>query len=91
MATNQSKDITTNQMTFDSVITQTHQIFVHLIAGLISRREALLLKLSQLREDYTAKETARRAAIEEIEKVQQHMQLLSLKVSLSIHQQASDA
>ena len=83
-----------NQMAqFDFVVTQIHQTFDPLIEELIARRDALLLKLSQLREDYTSKETTRRTAIEEIEKAQQHMQLLSMKVNINlpIHKQASDA
>ena len=92
MATNLPTNAPTNPMTqFDTVATQIHQTFDPLIAQLIARRDALLLKLSQLRQDYTDKETTRRAAIEELEKTQQQMMQMSLKVNINlpIHQQAT--
>ena len=94
MATNIPTIVPTNPMAqFDSVATRIHQIFDPLIAQLIARRDALLLELSQLREDYRSQETTRRAAIQEIETAQQQMQMLSLKVNIGIpvHQQAADA
>ena len=94
MATNIPTIVPTNPMAqFDSVATRIHQIFDPLIAQLIARRDALLLELSQLREDYSNKETTRRTAIQEIETAQRQMQLLSLKVNIGIrvHQQAADA
>ena len=94
MATNIPTIVPTNPMAqFDSVATRIHQIFEPLIAQLIARRDALLLELSQLREDYSNKEATRRAAIQEIETAQQQMQLLSLKVNINtpVHQQAADA
>ena len=94
MATNIPTIAPTNLMAhFDSVATRIHQIFDPLIAQLIARRDALLLELSQLREDYSNKEATRRAAIQEIETAQQQMQLLSLKVNINtpVHQQAADA
>ena len=94
MATNIPTIVPTNPMAqFDSVATRIHQTFDPLIAQLIARRDALLLELSQLREDYSNKETTRRAAIQEIETAQQQMQMLSLKVNINIpvHQQAADA
>ena len=93
MATNQPTNVTTNPFAqFDSVATRIHQAFGPLITQLIARRDALLLELSQLREDYSAKEETRRAAIQEIEQAQQQMQLLSLKVNINIplHQQANE-
>ena len=93
MATNQPTNVTTNPFAqFDSVAARIHQAFGPLIAQLIARRDALLLELSQLREDYSAKEETRRAAIQEIEQAQQQMQLLSLKVNINIplHQQANE-
>ena len=93
MATNIPTIVPTNPMAqFDSVATRIHQIFDPLIEQLIARRDALLLKLSQLREDYSNKETTRRAAIQEIETAQQQMQTLSLKVNINtpVHQQAAD-
>ena len=92
MATNSPTNVTTNPMTqFDTVATQIHQTFDPLIAQLIARRDALLLKLSQLRQEYSHKETTRRAAIEELEKTQQQMMEMSLKVNINlpIHQQAT--
>ena len=92
MATNLPTNVPTNPMTqFDTVATQIHQTFDPLIAQLIARRDALLLKLSQLRQEYTDKETTRRAAIEELEKTQQQMMEMSLKVNINlpIHQQAT--
>ena len=94
MATNIPTIVPTNPMAqFDSVATRIHQTFDPLIAQLIARREALLLELSQLREDYSNKETTRRAAMQEIETAQQQMQMLSLKVNINtpVHQQAADA
>ena len=94
MATNIPTIVPTNPMAqFDSVATRIHQTFDPLIAQLIARRDALLLELSQLREDYSNKETTRRTAIQEIETAQQQMQMLSLKVNINIpvHQQAADA
>ena len=92
MVTNLPTNVLTNPMTqFDTVATQIHQTFDPLIAQLIVRRDALLLKLSHLRQEYTDKETTRRAAIEELEKTQQHMMEMSLKVNINlpIHQQAT--
>ena len=94
MATNIPTIVPTNAMAqFDSVATRIHQIFDPLIAQLIARRDALLLELSQLREDYSNKETTRRTAMQEIETAQQQMQMLSLKVNINtpVHQQAADA
>ena len=92
MATNLPTNVPTNPLThFDTVVTQIHQTFDPLIAQLIGRRDALLLKLSQLRQEYSNKETTRRAAIEELEKTQQQMMEMSLKVNINlpIHQQAT--
>ena len=92
MATNLPTNVPTNPMRqFDTVATQIHQTFDPLIAQLIARRNALLLKLSQLRHEYTDKETTRRAAIEELERTQQQMMEMCLKVNINlpIHQQAT--
>ena len=92
MATNSPTNVPTNLLTqFDTVAAQIHQTFDPLIAQLIARRDALLLKLSQLRQEYTDKETTRRAAIEELERTQQQMMEMSLKVNINlpIHQQAT--
>ena len=93
MATNIPTIVPTNPMAqFDSVATQIHQTFDPLIAQLIARRDALLLELSHLREDYSNKETTRRAAKQEIETAQQQMLMLSLKANINIpvHQKAAD-
>ena len=92
MATNLPTNVSTNPLTqFDTVATQIHQTFDPLIAQLIARRDTLLLKLSQFRQEYTDKETTRRAAIEELEKAQQQMMEISVKVNINlpIHQQAT--
>ena len=92
MATNLPTNVPNDPITqFDTVATQIHQTFDPLMAQLIARRDALLLKLSQLRQEYSDKETTRRAAIEELEETQQQMMELSLKVNinLQIHQQAT--
>ena len=92
MAANLPTNVPTNPMTqFDTVATQIYQTFDPLIAQLIGRRDALLLKLSQLRQEYTDKETTRRAAIEELERTQQQMMEMCLKVNINrpIHQQAT--
>ena len=92
MATNLPTNVPTNPMTqFDTVATQIHQTFDPVIAQLITRRDALLLKLSQLRQEYSDKETTRRAAIGELERTQQQMMEMSLKVNINlpIHQQAT--
>ena len=89
MASNFPTNVPTNPMAqFDTVATQIHQTFDPLIA----RRDALLLKLSQLRQDYNDKETTRRAAIEELKKTQQQMMQLSLKVNINlpVNQQATE-
>ena len=94
MATNIPTIVPTNPMAqFDSVATRIHQTFDPLIAQLIARRDALLLELSQLREDYSNKEATRMAAIQEIETAQQQIQMLSLRVNINIpvHQKAADA
>ena len=93
MATNLPTYIPANLLAqFDLIATQIQQTFDPLIAQLTARRDALLLELSEMREDYTNKETTRRAAILEIETAQQQMRSLSLKVNvnLSIHKQATD-
>ena len=78
---------------FDRVAAKIEITFNQLIAQLIGRKEALLRKVLQLREDFHNKESARKEAIPELEKTQQHMTQLSLKANLNIpiHQQASQA
>ena len=78
---------------FDRVAAQIEITFNQLIDQLIGRKEALLRKVLQLREDFHNKESARKEAIQELEKAQQHLRQLSLKANLNIpiHQQASQA
>ena len=76
---------------FDAVTKQIYQIFDPLIARLISRRDALVLKLSQLREDYVSAETTRIAAKQDLETAQQQLQEINPKLNKtnSIQQQAA--
>ena len=93
MATNQPTNVTTDLLAeFDSVGTQINQVFNPLIEQLIARRDALLLTLSEIQEDYICKETTRKASIDEIRKVQEHLNRLSLKVNIMIpiHEQARE-
>ena len=80
-----------NAVKFDTVATKILQTFQTLIDQLIVRRDALLHKLSQLRDDYTNKETTRLEAIRELEKTRQQLEEMSLKVNknIPIHQQAT--
>ncbi|KAI6647976.1 hypothetical protein LOD99_8304 [Oopsacas minuta] len=92
MATNEPTNIQLDKMAqFDAVATEILQTFNPLITQLIERRDAILRQLSQLREDYTTKETTRKAAIQELEKTRKQMKEMSLKVNtnISIHQQAT--
>ena len=92
MATNEPTNQPLNNFQqFDAVSTQILQTFETLINQLIARRDALLHKLSQLREDYTNKETTRLEAIRELEKTRKQLEEMSLRVNknISIHQQAT--
>ena len=92
MTTNEPTNLPFNDFQqFDTVATQILQTFQTLIDQLIVRRDALLHKLSQLREDYTNKETTRLEAIRELEKTRQQLEEMSLKVNknIPIHQQAT--
>ena len=75
---------------FDRVAARIEETFRELIDQLISRRDHLLGKVLQLREDFQDKETTRVAALEELEETQLHLQQLSVKVNvnLSVHEQA---
>ena len=91
MATNESTNLPFNNFQqFDTVATQILLTFETLINQLIARRDALLHKLSQLREDYTNKETTRLEAIRELEKNCNQLEEMSLKVNknIPIHQKA---
>ena len=92
MATNEPTNLPFNNLKqFDTVSTQILQTFQTLINQLIARRDALLHKLSQLREDYTNKETTRLEAIRELDKTRKQLEEMSLKVNknIPIHQQAT--
>ena len=94
MATNMPTNVTFNKMAqFDNVATIIHQILDPLIDQLIARRDALLQRVHELREDHRNKEATRIAAIEELERVQQQMQEMSIKVNpnLEFHQQVTQA
>ena len=77
---------------FDTVAIEISETFDPLIAQLIARRDALLYKLFQLREDYTNKETTRQAAIQELEQTQQKLLRMDLKVNtnIPIHKKATE-
>ena len=92
MATNEPTNLPFNKFQqFDTVATQILRTFETLINQLIARRDALLHKLSQLREDYTNKETIRLEAIRELEKTRKQLEEMSFKVNknITIHQQAT--
>ena len=93
MATNLPPNVPLNSFAqFDAVAIEIAQTFGPLIAQLIARRDALLLELSQLRVDYTTKESIRKAAIQELKLARQQLQLMSLKgnTNNSIHQHATE-
>ena len=70
MATNEPTNLPFNNFQqFDNVATQILQTFQTLINQLIARRDGHLHKLSQLRKDYTNKETTRLEAIRELRKL----------------------
>ena len=94
MATNMPANVTFDKMTqFDNVATIIHETFDLLIDQLIARRDALLQRVHELREDHRNKEVTRIAAIEELERVQQQMQEIRIKENpiLKFHQQAIHA
>ena len=94
MATNMPINVTFDKMPqFDKAATIIHQTFDPLIDQLIARRDALLQRVHELQEDHMNKEATRIAAIEELERVQQQMQEMSIKVNpnLEFHQQATQA
>ncbi|KAI6647270.1 Cell surface protein [Oopsacas minuta] len=92
MATNEPTNIQIDKMAqFDAVASEILQTFNPLITLLIERRDALLHQLSQLREDYTTKETTRKAAIQELDKTRKQLEEMSLKVNknIPVHNQAT--
>ena len=92
MATNEPTNLPFNKFEqFDTVSIQILKTFQTLINQLIARRDALLHKLSQLKEDYTNKETTRLKAIRELEKTREKLDDMSLKMNknITIHRQAT--
>ena len=75
---------------FDRIAALIQQTFNVLIEQLITRRDTLCQEVAQLRDDFHSKESARVAAIEELEKTQQQMQQMSLKsnINFPVHEQA---
>ena len=88
MATNQPTNEPVNQFhLYDFVATEIENTFNLLIEQLIARREALLAKLQTMKEDFVTKETTRRAAIEELERVIRQMKEESIKVNVNLEAQ----
>ena len=93
MATNEPMVAEVNEFEqFDLVATQILNTFEPLIQQLIARRDALLRKLQDMKEDYLRKKSTRKAAREELLATQLHLHELSLKVNENkeYHQQAAD-
>ena len=88
MATNQPTNEPVNQFhLYDIVAKEIEIIFNLLIEQLIARRDALLTKLQTMKEDFVTKETTRRAAIEELERVIRQMKEESIKVNVNLETQ----
>ena len=85
MATNQPTNEPVNQFhLYDNVATEIENTFNPLIEQLIARRDALLTKLQTMKEDFVTKETTRRAAIEELERVIRQMKEETIKVNVNL-------
>ena len=88
MATNQPTNEPVNQFhLYDIVATEIENTFNPLIEQLIARKDALLIKLQTMKEDFVTKETTRRAAIEELERVIRQMKEESIKVNVNLETQ----
>ena len=88
MATNQPTNAPVNQFhLYDIVTTEIADTFNRLIEQLIARRDALLTKLTTMKEDFVTKETTRIAAIAELERVIQQMRGESIKVNVNFETQ----
>ena len=88
MATNQPTNEPVNQFhLYDFVAKEIENTFNPLILQLIARRDALLTKLQTMKEDFVTKETTRRAAIEELERVIRQMKEESIKVNVNLETQ----
>ena len=90
MATNQPTNEPVNQFhLYDIVAKKIENTFNPLIEQLIARRDALLTKLQTMKEDFVTKETTRRAAIEELERVIRQMkEEIKVNVNLETHEKA---
>ena len=85
MATNQPTNEPVNQFhLYDIVAKEIENTFNLLIEQLIARRDALLTKLQTMKEDFVTKETTRRGAIEELERVIRQMKEESIKVNVNL-------
>ena len=75
---------------FDRIGALIQQTFNILIEQLIKRRDTLCQEVAQLRDDFHSDESARVAAIEELERTQQQMQQMSSKsnINLPVQEQA---
>ena len=94
MATNQPSNFAFDKMAhFENVSSKIVQTINPIIDQLIARRDALLHRVDELREDYRNIETIRISAFEELETVQLQMQEISIKVNTNIefHEQVSQA
>ena len=88
MASNQPTNEPVNQFhLYDNVAKEIENTFNLLIEQLIARRDALLTKLQTMKEDFVTKETTRRAAIEELERVIRQMKEESIKVNVNLETQ----
>ena len=88
MATNQPTNEPVNQFhLYDNVAKKIENTFNLLIEQLIARRDALLTRLQTMKEDFVTKETTRRAAIEELERVIRQMREESIKVNVNLETQ----
>ena len=85
MATNQLTNAPVDQFhLYDIVATEITDTFNRLIEQLTARRDALLIKLQTIKEDFVTKETTRIAAIAELERVIRQMREESIKVNTNL-------
>ena len=85
MATNMTQMPGVDTMAhFDGVAAQIEQTFCELINQLIARRDNLLGRVRQLREEFQDKEATRVAALEELEKTQLQLNRLSSKFNINL-------
>ena len=93
MATDLPPNVAFDKMPhFDNVEAEIQQTFDSLIDQLITRRNDLLQRVQELREDHRNKEATRIATIEELERVQQQMQeIIRVNMNIGLPQQAIEA